>query len=182
MTFISKMRGLVAAASVALVGATGANAAVIDLGFSLDESGSVGAANFNLTRDALANALALIPTTGPNQYRVAVTTFSTNVTTVITPTVVTAGNLANLQASIQATTFSGGITNTSGTINTLTDLFEGVGFGDTTLFNITTDGEPFGGGDQAGALVAAQAAANAGVDGISFEAIVTNPTQVYQML
>lgn len=57
----------------------GAFAAVVDLGFSLDASGSVGSGNFNTVRTALAAALDSIPTTGANQYRIAVNKFATGV-------------------------------------------------------------------------------------------------------
>ena len=68
---------------------------MVDLGFSLDESSSVGSSNFDLTRDALSNALSRIPTSGDNTYRVAVTTFSSGTpTTVVAPTAVTPASIA----------------------------------------------------------------------------------------
>lgn len=163
------LKNLIGAASVAIVTATSSFAAVIDLGFSLDGSGSVGNFNFNLTRDALADALGQIPTSGDNQFRLAVTQFGSNVGTIIAPTVVTAANISDLQNTLRSASRIGGGTNTTGAINNLVDLFASDGgLGDTTLFNITTDGQP---NNQTSVESAALAAFNAGVDGISLEAI-----------
>ena len=157
-----------AVASLA-IGATSASAAVINLGFSLDESGSVGSTNFNTTRDALADALAAIPTSGANQYRVAITTFSrsTNQNVVVQPTIVTAQNLATIQQTLKDETYTGGGTETDDAINLLANIFTPFK-DDTTLFNITTDGAP---GSQSATEAAALAAFNDFVDGISFEAV-----------
>ncbi len=155
-------------------GASAAQSAVIDLGFSLDESGSVGINNFELTRDALAQALSIIPTSGNNQYRVAITTYSNirNQEVVVQPTIVTAASIGGIQSSLQATAYSGGSTCTSCAIKTLSNLFanSATGFGDTTLINITTDGSP---DSQSASEQAALEAIAAGVDGISFEAVGT---------
>lgn len=162
------MNAAITAVAVAF-GATAANAATIDLGFSLDGSGSVGNTNFAITRDALADALAQIPTSGPNQYRVAVTQFGSNVGTIVAPVIVTAANIMSIQDQVRAAVRITGGTNTTGAINNLVSLFEGDGgLGDTTLFNITTDGQP---NSQSGVEAAALAAFNAGVEGISLEAI-----------
>lgn len=165
----TKLRVALAAALGLAFGSSGANAAVIDLGFSLDTSGSVGTANFNLTRDALAQALDQIPTSGTNQYRLAITKFASGVTTVIPPTIVTAGNIAGIKATLQSTTHIGGGTNTALAISNLASLFKNDGgYGATTLLNITTDGFP---NSQTAAEQAATAAVADGVDGISFEAV-----------
>ena len=169
MKFFAKI-GSVAALAFSLGSALPANAALIDLGFSLDESGSIGIVNFNLTRDALASALALIPTSGTNQYRVAVTSFSDSSRTIIPPTIVTAGNIGGLQTTLGAAGYIGSTTATDDAIRSLTALFTSAtgGLGDTTLINITTDGSP---NDQGAAVQAAKDAIDAGVDGISFEAV-----------
>ncbi|MGJ8681672.1 VWA domain-containing protein [Paraglaciecola sp.] len=164
---LRKILTIIALGGTLLFGATSANSAIINLGFSLDESGSVGTSNFNTTRDALADALAVIPTTGGNQYRLAVTTFSSSHTTVIAPTIVTAANIVGLQAQLVATSFSSGGTDTAGAINYLTSLFNPF-ITDLTLFNITTDGSP---SSQGAAETAALNAHNSFVDGISFEAV-----------
>ncbi|MFC3120820.1 vWA domain-containing protein [Agaribacter flavus] len=173
------LRGVMGLACLVL-SVTSANASVINLGFSLDESGSVGTTNFNTTRDALADALAVIPTTGAIEYRIAVTTFASGFTSVIAPTIVTSSNLAALQAQLRATTFNGGGTNTAGAIDNLTSLFSAYS-SDLTLFNITTDGSP---NSQSAAENSALAAFNSFVDGISFEAVgsgITNATSLARM-
>ncbi|MCF2950253.1 VWA domain-containing protein [Paraglaciecola aquimarina] len=152
---------------IIMMSTTSTQAAIINLGFSLDESGSVGSSNFNLTRDALADALAIIPTTGTNQYRLAVTTFSSIVTQVIAPTIVSAANIGALQTQLKATAYSGGGTATHSAISNLASLFSGFNT-DLTLFNITTDGSP---NSQSSAEGAALFAFNDYVDGISFEAV-----------
>ncbi len=171
-----KIRNLVAAVGIAAMSATSAMAAVIDLGFSLDESGSVSTAEFNLTRDALADALANIPTTGGNTYRLAVTQFGSGSEVIIPVTTVTAGNLPGLQAMLRATTTSReSRTETNLAISDLTNMFINAGgLGDTTILNITTDGDPNISGvvnDQLATENAAAAARALGVDGISFEAV-----------
>lgn len=156
-------------AAVATIGLAGpSSAAVIDIGFALDESGSIGSSNFTLMKNGLANALNLIPTSGPNQYRIGVVTFDSSATSVVSPpTVITAANLAGIQATIQAATYNGGGTNIAAAVTALTTMFTNAGLGDTTLFNISTDG-----GSSISALqTASNAAAAAGVDGISYEAI-----------
>lgn len=169
---MSKIQNLFRAAVVGVFALAGgsAQAALIDLGFSLDSSGSVAFSDFDTTRQALANALSVIPVTGPNEYRVAVTSFSNGSQTVVSPTIITAANLAGIQNAVRGAFYFGGGTDTAGAITSLAGLFSGTvgGLGATTLLNITTDGVP---NSQQDAEDAAQAALAAGVDGISFEAI-----------
>ncbi|GGO54591.1 hypothetical protein GCM10011315_15120 [Roseovarius pacificus] len=149
--------------------AASASAAIIDLGFALDESGSVGSGNFTTTKNALAAAIDNIPTGGDNQYRIAVVTFDSSASTIITPTIVTAANKASLQTTIQGISYNGGGTSIHAAVNRLTDLFTGMdgGLGATTLFNIATDGASSASSLQS----SVEAASDAGVDGISYEAI-----------
>lgn len=149
--------------------ATSASAAIIDLGFALDESSSVGSSNFTTTKNALAAALDNIPTSGDNQYRIAVVTFNGAAYTEVGPTIVTASNKASLKTQIQNINYNGGGTSIHAAVNLLTSLFTGMegGLGATTLFNIATDGESTASSLQN----AAAAASTAGVDGISYEAI-----------
>lgn len=179
--FKKTMTRMTAAAVLAFTAST-ANAAIINLGFSLDESGSVGSSNFALTRDALADALIAIPTSGDNQYRLAVTAFSSssNQKQIIAPTIVTAANLATLQATLKGESYSGGLTDTAGAIDFLVSLFTPFS-SDLTLFNITTDGSP---NSQSATESSALAAYNAFVDGISFEAVgsgINSPSALANM-
>jgi phosphohistidine swiveling domain-containing protein len=170
--FLKKLAGAGALAVAVLFGGTPATqAATIDLGFILDFSGSVADTDFANARDALATALGSIPTSGANEYRVAVTRFSSSSTTIIPPTIVTAANIVSLQNTLRASSSATtGGTNLAGAITAMASLFSSTtgGFGDTTLINITTDGVP---DSQSLAESAALAANTAGVDGISFEAV-----------
>jgi|GEM_PF-2106538 len=149
-------------------GVSGTQAAIIDLGFLLDESGSVGSTNYTTAKTALANALASIPTTGANQYRVGVVSFSGSATTLVTPTIVTGDNLGTIQSAITGDSHSGGTTNMTAGINQLVADFDAVGLGSTSLMNITTDGQP---NSDSNASSAASDALAAGWDSISAEAI-----------
>ncbi len=155
--------------ALTLVPAPRANAALIDLGFALDESGSIGPANWNIEKAGLANALNFVPTSGADQYRITVVRFDSAATTIVAPTILTAGNLAGIQGAINAAPYNGGSTSISAAVSLLTSLVNGVGFGDTSYINISTDGEP-----NVGNLNPAQvrdAAIAAGWDAISAEAI-----------
>ncbi|MEM8775692.1 MAG: VWA domain-containing protein [Pseudomonadota bacterium] len=164
---LKKLLGATTAAAGLALGASAVSAATIDLGFALDESGSVATSDFNLSKQGLANALNQIPTSGPNQYRISVIAFDSNARTIIAPTIVTAGNLAGLQAQINGIVNSQGGTDIAEAVDLLTANFVGVGLGAETYLNVATDG-----GSSANALaLAAENSNNAGVDGLSFEAI-----------
>ncbi|MCM8611496.1 VWA domain-containing protein [Accumulibacter sp.] len=135
------------AIALALAGSTiaagSANAAVIDLGFVLDRSGSVGSGNWTSVTSGLANALAVIPTAGPNQYRIAVSSFATTASVDVLPVILTAGNLAGIQASINAIAFTNGNTCIQCGTTALTNAYiaDG-GLSSSSLMNISTDGVP----------------------------------------
>jgi hypothetical protein len=164
-----KLKLIIGAAAVALTSVTGsvASAASIDLGFALDESGSVSTSDFNLSKQGLANALGKIPTSGANQYRISVVAFNSTARTIISPTVVTAGNLASLQSTVSnVTKFSGG-TDIAESIDLLRTNFVDAGLGDESYLNVSTDG----GSSVTAIVTAAENAQAAGIDGLSFEAI-----------
>lgn len=139
-----KLRQWFAGLAVAAgMGLGSSHAAIIDLGFALDRSGSVSSGNWTSVVNGLANALAVIPTAGPNQYRIAVSSFSSAATLNLAPTIVTAGNLATLQATIQGIGYTGGSTCISCATSILSNAYTAAGgFGDISLLNITTDGVP----------------------------------------
>lgn len=170
-----KLKNLITGATLALGLSMGgaASAAVIDLGFVLDGSGSVNTTNYESAAAALAVALGQIPTSGDNEYRIAVTSYGSGHQTIVEPTVVTAGNIASIQNAVTNASKAGGTTDTAGAITYMTNLFlnatDGVtGLGATSLINITTDGAP---NSQSAAETAATNARLAGIDGISFEAV-----------
>lgn len=108
-------------------------------------------------------------TAGANQYRIAVNKFATGVSTVVPPTIVTAANIVGIKNAIASTVYTGGSTNTASAISNLTSLFVNAGgLNSTALFNITTDGAS---NNQTATETASLNAFNAGVDGLSYEAI-----------
>lgn len=158
-----------AAAAVALLAGGMASADVVDLGFAIDESGSVSSDDFALARDGLAAALNQIPTSGAVSYRISVVKFDDSVETVVPVTTIDSpGTLASVISTIQSATQQGGLTAIGSAIQRLTDNFSAVGLGDTTIFNVTTDGS-----SNSGIAVSTGAtnAAAAGVDGLSYEAV-----------
>lgn len=178
MTFTRKLM----AGAVALgLSTSGAFAAVIDLGFAIDESGSVSGSpgsatsELGLIRGGLAAALDLIPSVGatgnPNTYTVTIVRFASSASTLVTKTAITDVTRAEIQNTLLTAPRTSGGTNIPSAVNKLTE--EICGFGtdtcsaDTTLFNIATDGQ---GGNPATSGANA-AAIDAGVDGISYEAI-----------
>lgn len=174
-TFIA---AIVATALLLQMSVGTARADQIDLGFMLDRSGSVGGTNYNVAKQALANALALIPTAGPNTYRIGVVSFGSDVRTVIPPTVLTAANLAGIQAAINSDAFTGGFTHMWDAINQSVTNFGALG--DVSLLNMTTDGNPLcrsgycDNNTSAPFDLTTAAASNAaaqGWDGLSFESI-----------
>ncbi len=154
--------------AVASVGAWAVPA--FQLGFALDASGSVSAANYNLLRSGLNAALAGIP--ADSTIEITVVSYGTNVATVVGPTLLSAASLPGIQAAITSHAKSDGGTNTALAITTLTNLLTGsTVFSDPkvkSLINLATDGFP---NSQSAAEAAAVAAFNAGIDALSVEAI-----------
>jgi hypothetical protein len=176
---------LAATAVVSLTTALAAPAAwsatIVDLGFLLDGSGSVSAADYTRARNGLADAMALIPVTGDVTYRVGVVSFGSNAVTNLAPTVLTADTLDFVQTTIRTGPRASGTTAIASGIDRLVADFADIGpLGAISLINITTDGVPNVRRDisrQRGAnaledtLLAAQDARAAGWDGISVEAV-----------
>ncbi|MFK5981000.1 MAG: VWA domain-containing protein [Rhizobiaceae bacterium] len=163
--------------SVASLGGTlNVQAKTIDLGFLLDRSGSIGNANYTTAKNALAAALAQIPVQGAtaDTYRVSVVSFSSSITTVVAPTIVTVASIGGIQTAITGDAYSGGSTNMNGAIDAMVAAFAGAGgLGDLSLMNMTTDGQPCCGASSTNAttIAARDAAVIAGWDGLSVEAI-----------
>lgn len=198
---MSKFRKLCTAAAVAasftVVAPAGADP--IQLGFILDDSGSIGSSDWNIIRTGLASAiLNKIPVGGANTYEVSVVTFSSGVDQTINSYVVAdATDRSALAAQVASLNYNGGCTNYAAAYQTMrTLLTDNVGSGahaaaavdlDATptiksYVNFATDGEPntvIGGSGCGATETAARAAAvtqrdlliAAGVDNISVEAI-----------
>ncbi|WP_281932443.1 VWA domain-containing protein [Roseibium album] len=171
------MANAAVAALVAFGGITGitassdkAEATIINLGFAIDSSGSVGSSGWNTQITGLAAALDSIPTSGANQYRVGVVAFNSGARTLVSPTIVTAGNIAGIKTAITTAAFSSGGTFIGAGINRLVSDFNGAGYlaSETSLMNVTTDGISLPTSDAA----ARDAALLAGWEGISAECIL----------
>jgi hypothetical protein len=168
-----------AVASLSVGAISAASAAVIDLGFAIDESGSVSGSattgELGLVRQGLAAALDQIPSVGatgnPNTYRVSIIQFSSGANVLVSTTEITDASRTAIQNTLVTASRRGGGTNIGAAIDSLTaELCAGGSCGaDTTIFNVATDG--------GGPLGTAPAdAAAAGVDGLSYEAIGSGAT------
>jgi hypothetical protein len=93
--------------AVLLAVTTPANAATIQLGFILDSSASIGAANWNIIRNGLATGVNThVPLAGTDAYEVTVVSFSTTAVAFIQNFLVTdAASRTNLANQIAALPF-----------------------------------------------------------------------------
>lgn len=161
----------VAAAGLA-VAAPAARADVIQLGFILDESGSIGAGNFDIIKAGLANAIGLIPVTGDNQYEVSVVTFASDAEVIVERELIdSVGARDAVAASIAAMVYGdvGTLTDYEAAFDLMTSVLAGGGPIETAYVNFATDGVPTDGdtvtNDYRNDMIAA------GVDNISIEGI-----------
>jgi len=123
----------------------GAQAAPIGLGLAIDESGSIGAANFATQQAAYVAALNnVLPTNG--SVAVGFYTFDSSATVVYNFQVInSAADLLALTTAINAITFNGGGTNIATGINLAASQMAAFGYGnlDRAVIDVSTDG--FGG-------------------------------------
>jgi len=143
----------------------------IQLGFILDESGSVGSANFTIIKNGLASAInAYIPTDG--SYRISVVTFSTSATIEVTNVLIDSQAAKDaLVTAIQGIVYNGGNTNFAAAFSAMQTALTTSGYQIGTAYvNFATDGAQNTGGTgvtERNALIAA------GFDNISIEVIGT---------
>lgn len=157
----------ISAATVSL-GAWAAPVA-FQLGFALDGSGSVATSDYNLLRSGLSAALAAIPADG--SVEISVVAYGSGASVVVTPTVLTAATLPTIQTIINTHAKAGGGTATDAAITTLANAMVGstnYSAALTSIINLATDGVP---NSQVASVNAALAAAAAGIDALSIEAI-----------
>ena len=168
-----------AAMALAVAGmcSAGSAQAVTQLGFILDESGSIGSGNYDIIKNGLANAInTLVPTTG--EYEISVVSFAsgsqTLVNHVLIDSIAARTAVANL---ILADTYTGGTTAMNLGFSTLASVLAGstlqIG---TSYVNLATDGIP---DDQTAATNARNALILAGIDNISIEAIGAGVNAAY---
>jgi len=170
MRIVRKLLAAATAVGALALSALPSQAAITQLGFMLDASGSVSTSNYNLLRSGLANALASLPVDGTVE--ITIVSYGTSVLTVTAPTILTATTLPNIQTAINTHAKDSGGTNTAGAITSLTSLLTGSSVfsaSDTkSIMNLATDGVP---NSQSAAEAAAAAAFSAGIDAMGIEAI-----------
>ncbi|NOV31012.1 MULTISPECIES: VWA domain-containing protein [unclassified Methylomonas] len=178
-----KIRKLTLAASMAATFAlsafasSSANAGTIQLGFILDESGSIGSSNWNIIKNGLSNAVNnLIPLN--SNYEISVVTFSSSATADIQNFLVTdAASRTSLATSIANLGYSGGGTNFTAAFDTMrTTLAASTLNIDFSYVNFATDGVT---SNEATAITARNNLIAAGVDNISIEGIGSGVDTAY---
>lgn len=138
----------VAACAIATVAPT-AQADVIQLGFILDRSGSIGQSNWNIIVNGLANAIQnVIPVGGADTYEVTVVTFAASASTTAGTSKVLVTDAATRTALATAISglsgvYSGGTTNYTAAFSLMdTTLRSSTNGATATYLNFATDGEP----------------------------------------
>lgn len=166
---------LAGAAAICVAASAPASADVIQLGFILDRSGSIGQADWNIITSGLGTAINNIPVNGPTTYEVSVVTFSDSATANIQRVLVSdAAARTALAASITALSgvYNGGQTNYSAAFSTMqTTLAVTLAGATKSYVNFATDGEPNAGNGNTGGIAARNNLLAAGVDNISIEGI-----------
>ncbi|MDR4653260.1 MAG: VWA domain-containing protein [Nitrosomonas sp.] len=148
-----------------------ANAGVIQLGFILDESGSIGGSNWNIIRQGLADGIDLIPVGSTNSYEVSIVSFARDAT--VRHANVLIDSIASRNAlSDQIESYSpaaGGSTNFAAAFDAMKNVLSNtINSADFSYVNFATDGRQTRGGtgiSERNALIAA------GIDNISIEGI-----------
>ena len=176
MNLFRKFSAKIAVSVVALgvaFGAPAAHAGVIQLGFILDRSGSIGSGAWSTITTGLSNAVnTLVPIDG--SYEISVVSFaSTSSINVSSVLIDSAAARSAVAASIAGIGYTGGTTNMSAAFANMATAFgTSTQTIDFTYVNLATDGEPTEG--NAAATVARDAMiAAASVDNLSIEAIGT---------
>ena len=186
-----KIKKIVAATALAAASFTTvapANAAIIQLGFIIDDSGSIGSANYNIIKAGLANAINnVIPIGGDDTYEISVVAFSANATTVVNHVLIDdAGDKTAVVNAINADPYDGSLTDYYAAFTLMQSvLTSSTNFsaGGLSYVNFATDGNPTDGPagvtfDQAG-INARNALITAGINNLSIEAIGSNIDATY---
>ncbi len=160
----------VSACTLAL-SASPSNAAVTQLGFILDSSGSIGSGNWTTIVNGLSSAVStLIPVDG--SYEVSVVTFATNAVTVVNHVLIdSAATRTSVANSIAAASFLGTTTDFALAFSTMQTALTGssnFSKAGTSYVNFATDGIP---NDSAAAITGRNNLIGAGIDNISIEGI-----------
>ncbi len=175
-TGIKSLAALFFVASIAI--STPVSAGVIQLGFALDRSGSIGTTNWATMLAGLGNAIeTIVPTNGT--YEISVVTFGTDVTTIVDTVLINnATDRTNVANAISGAAFSGGWTNMDGAFSTLETVMLGSANWasvDSSYVNLATDGQPrtSAGLREVQTVNARNSMIAMGIDNISIEGIGT---------
>lgn len=167
-TIGSVCAGLAVAASLGI--AAPAKADVIQLGFIIDESGSIGSSNYTIIKTGLANAInSLIPVDGT--YEISVVSFASSAQTLVNHVLIdSAGALASVVAAITGDGYSGGNTYMGAAFNAMATALSGsTQTVNASYVNFATDG--VNSDSDMTVITARNALITAGVDNISVEGI-----------
>lgn len=152
-----------------------AEADVIQLGFILDRSGSIGSGNWSTIVNGLSNAInTLVPADG--SYEISVVTFATNATTTVNHVLIDSiATRSAVAATVAGMSYAGGTTNyTAAFSNMLAALQGSTQTISRSYVNFATDGDP--NPNSANGLAERDAMIAWGVDNISIEGIGVNST------
>lgn len=157
---------------------TPARAELIQLGFILDESGSISASEWSTIKNGLATAINnLIPIGSLNTYEISVVKFDGTAEVVVAPTVV--NSVASKSAVVTAITNAtqqSGTTNYTAAFQTMLNTITGSPNytpGGKQYMNFATDGDP--NPNSANGIVPRNLMIAAGFDNISIEGIGVSP-------
>jgi uncharacterized protein YegL len=137
----------VAAIGLAAGSVSVAKAETIQLGFILDQSGSISASDWTIITQGLATAInTYIPIAGPNTYEISVVKFSTAAQTVVNHVLVTdATTRSAVASSVSSALQAGGITSYTAGFSLMRTVIESsANFSPTSkqYINFATDGVP----------------------------------------
>lgn len=168
--------GVVAASAMSIAPVT-ARAEVIQLGFILDSSGSIGSGNWTTIVGGLSSAInTLIPIGGTDTYEISVVSFSSSAAAAVQHVLITDATVrSNVATTIAGLSFLAGSTNFAAAFSTMQSTLSAstnvtLGSASKSYVNFATDGVP---NDDAAGQSARNAAIAAGVDNISIEGIGT---------
>ncbi len=174
-TVLKTTTALAALVAIGLAAPTAAKADTIQLGFILDESGSISSSSWSQITGGLANAInTLIPIGGANVYEISVVKFDSTAEVVVNRQLVsTAAQRTAVANAVSSAAQGGGLTNYQAAFNLMqTVLTTGGNLPTLSFVNFATDGEPNQPGNaQAAAVTARNALIAAGIDNISIEGI-----------
>lgn len=183
------LRKVLMSAAVAIPAAFGgsAQAAVYDLAFIMDESGSVGFGNYTSAMNSLATALtnSLTPAVlAQDQYNITVISFSSDADVVVSSTLVSnTTQLGAVTTAINNISFDGSTTNYTAAFEALSAQANALTPGSAgSIINMMTDGEPFpnsGGNSDANIAAARDDLIDDGWDALGFEAVTNNPDSAF---